>query len=437
VLEFGSAAVSLLIEVEADPQALDVHFSVDTTGSIEGEINDLQRDLKNVVIPELRKRIADVAFGVSAFQDFPQAPFGFEGGSRGIPADRPFRLLTGITTDVIQVGEAVTSLDQPLGAGGDVSEAGAEALWQIATGKGFKSDGVELIKPFTGKPEKGGGTLGGVGFRENTLRVVLHVTDAPTHEPADYEPFVSGSHSSDEAGDELAAIRCRLVGIVSAGCNKRKATDICESATYLKARGTLEKLAIRTGAVGPEAKKGSCAHGVDGEDVPSVDGQCPLVFDVAADGTGLSKALLDALTELVDGIRFDAVNGVASDDPIGFVQRIVPADVRQRAGEESAMTDDLLPINAPDGEVDSFVAVHSKTRLAFEVWLRNLRIAPTDVDQHFRVIVQILGDGLLIDQRTLRVVIPKGDRLAPANILDAASPTVDPGGTAADADAGG
>jgi hypothetical protein len=162
-----------------------------------------------------------------------------------------------------------------------------------------------------------------------------------------------------------------------------------------------------------------------------------LVFDVAADGSGLSKALLDALTKLVDGIRFDAVTGAASDDPIGFVQRIVPADVRQRAGEEPAMTDDLLPIDAPDGEADSFVAVNSKTRLAFDVWLHNLRIAPTDIDQHFRVIVQVLGDGLLIEQRTLRIVVPRGDRLAPLTIRDAASPTVVQGGTPGDADAGG
>lgn len=436
VLEFGAEAISLRIEVDADPQSLDVHFSVDTTGSIEGEIHDLQRDLQNVVIPELKKRIANVAFGVSAFQDFPLPPFGSEGGSRGIAADRPFRLLTGITTDIDRVGEAVMSLDQPLGSGGDVPEAGAEALWQIATGQGFKHDGIELIKPFTGKAERGGGKLGGVGFRENALRVVLHVTDAPTHEPADYEPVFSGTHSLVEAGDELAALHCRLVGIVSAGCSKTKATDICESSTYRQARGALEQLALRTGAIAPETSKGRCAHGADGEDVPSVDGECPLVFDVASDGTGLSKALLDALTQLVDGIRFDAVNGVASDDPIGFVQRIVPSEVRQRAGDEPAMTDDLLPTDAPDGEPDSFVAVHSKTRLAFEVWLHNLRIAPSDVDQHFRVIVQVLGDGLLVDQRTIRVVVPRGDRLAPRNTFDAAPPTVDQGDTATDADAG-
>jgi hypothetical protein len=431
VLAFGAPAVSILLEVDAEPKSLDVQFSVDTTGSIGGEIDELQRDLEHTVIPELDKRIFSVAFGVSAFQDFPLPPFGTPGGTRGVAADVPFRLFEGITSKLGNVITAVGKLDQPLGAGGDVPESGAEALWQIATGEGYALDGIDIIEPYSGRV--GGGKLGGVGFREGSLRVVLHITDAPSHGPDDYAGSFPGTHSVQEAGEALAAIGCKVIGIVTTGCGDGPPGADCDSPVYQRARGDLEEVAVLTGAVGPENKAGRCAHGVDGKEMLSVDGACPLVFDVAPDGTGLSNTLLDAVTELVDGIRFSTVSAAVGDDPIGFVERVVPSAVRQSADTVPAMIEDRLPKGSPDGEPDSFVAVHASTRLAFEVSLRNLRIAPTDVEQHFRVVVRVLGDDVLVDERTIRVTVPRGDKLAPRVSADAAAPDGNAAGTGDDA----
>ncbi len=248
--------------------------------------------------------------------------------------------------------------------------------------------------------------------------MVLHVTDAPSHEPADYVPLFPDTHSLSEAGDALAALDCRLVSIVSAPCTASEPEAGCNLERYLLARGALESVALRTQAVTTESSAGFCAHGIDGTNVPSIDGQCPLVFDISAEGEGLSRTLIDAITDLVDGTRFQLVSPNVSDDPIGFIERVEPVQVRQAKGADPPMIEDRLPESEPDGEPDSFVAVRSKTRLAFDIWLRNRLIASTDVAQRFRVIVQVLGDGLIIAERTIRVVIPPSNSLVPPQVVD-------------------
>jgi hypothetical protein len=420
VLTFGGPAVRRRIAIEADPGVLDVHFSVDTTASIDSEINQLQADLQSTIVPQLRARVADVSFGVSKFADFPAPPFGSPGDSTMSEApDTPFVLLTPITSDIATVASAVARLDQPLGEGGDAPEAGAEALWQIATGKGYAFGAKTLIVPYDGQAAKGGGRAGGVGFRAGALRVVLHVTDAPSHEPADYGSVFPGTHSLDDAGKALSALGAKVIGIVSGACDPAEPKSRCSDPLHAAARTDLEGVALQTGALGPEPMNDKCPTGIDATLVPSTGGKCPLVFDVDPAGNGLSTKLIDAIVGLVDGIRFKAVSGSAGDDPIGFVQSVMPVAVQQASSADAPMIADLLPSASPDGEPDSFVDVRSRSKLEFEITLRNRQIAPSEVEQSFRVIVQVTGDGLILTQRTLRVLVPAGDALVPSSDLDA------------------
>ena len=80
--------------------------------------------------------------------------------------------------------------------------------------------------------------------------------------------------------------------------------------------------------------------------------------------------------------------------------------IAPKAGDDAPQIEDLLPKDTPDGVDDSFVHVRTSDALRFEVRLRNRTIAPTDVDQTFRVVVQIEGDGVILEERTLRVVVP-------------------------------
>jgi hypothetical protein len=418
-LPFQGPAVLRTLELAAAPRVLDLHISVDTTASMNHEIDELQRSLRTQLIPMLRARVPEVSFGASRFEDFPGSPFGNQaaGGGRD---DQPFALLSAITSDEERVATAIANLDQPLGMGGDLPESGFEALFQIATGQGYRLGNKALIDSYVRKAEVGGGLLGGVGFREGALRAVLHVTDAPSHTPSEYAPLFPGTHDLQAAADALIAINAKLIGLVSE-CGKRVS---CDPDSTAAAREQLERLAIMTGAIGTTQDDG-CPYGVNGRVLPAVDDGCPLVFDVAPDGTGLSNTLIDSVAALLDGTRFRVVSALATDDPIGFVQRIEPIAPELEPDQPPPETADLLPEAEPDGQTDSFVTVAAHTPIAFELELRNLTIASSDTAQRFRIAIEVRGDGTVLERRTFRIVIPQGDRLAP--IRDAGGGDADGG----------
>ena len=135
--------------------------------------------------------------------------------------------------------------------------------------------------------------------------MVINVTDAPAHEPAEYGDAVPGTHSTQAAGAALQLIGARMIGIASGDGS----------------RAQMEALAVRTGAVAP-ATGGRCSTGVGGTLRGAVDGMCPLVFDIADDGTGLGAVLVDGILRFLDSLAFARVDGRATDDPHGFVQAI-------------------------------------------------------------------------------------------------------------------
>lgn len=395
-------SVSIALRLDASVGALDVQLSIDTTESMSQEIDNLQRELAQTIVPGLLDRVADVRFGVSRFEDFPKAPFGSSGDALGNPADAPFRLLTPVTSDRGRVATAVASLDQPLGIGGDVPESSAEALWQIATGAGYRADNETIIEPFApGEAQTDGKPVGGVGFRGDALRVVLHVTDAPSHGPRDYAGAFPDTHSLEQAAAALKEIDARVVGIATRTCKD----DACGT-NELRARRDLELVAHQTGAIEAMDENDLCPHGIDGVGVPAYRGTCPLVYDVRDDGSHLADTLVDAIAALVDSVRFAEVHGEANADPLGFVRSIVAVEVPQDKDVESPATDDVFPIDAPDGEPDTFVDVRRKAALGFEVRLTNRNVTPSDVAQRFRVVVRIVGDGVVLQERVLRVIVP-------------------------------
>ena len=389
VLPYFGPSVEEPMEVAGGVGTLDVFFSMDTTGSFGGEIDALQAELRTRVLPGLRDRVDDVAFGVGRFEDFPEAPFGSAG-------DAPFRLLSPITSDDGRVASAVASLDQPLGQGGDIPESGAEALFQIATGDGYPP----YVARYSRVAARGGGDLGGVGFRGDALRVVVHVTDAPTHGPRDYGTRFDDTHDLDEAIGALNELGVFGLGIASGD----------------GARPYLEAVAIGTNAVtAPE--DGACATGVDGASREPIDGECPLVFDVRSDGTGLGATIVDAIADLLATVRYDEVWAEA-DDALGFVRSLEAIEADAPPGIAAPARADRRPPG--DGVDDTFLDVRPGTRLSFRAVLRNEVIPPADYDQYFNVTVRIVGDGVTLLTRRLRIVVPRGR-------LDAGPPSIDAG----------
>lgn len=395
LLPYFGETVEEPLAVIGEVGRLDVFLSIDTTGSFGGEIDNLQRDLRARVLPALRERVHDVAVGVGRFEDFPAPPF-------GAPDDRPFHLLTAVTADDLVVADAVAALDQPLGDGGDIPESGAEALFQIATGEGYGS----LVPPYTGPG------LGGVGFRSSALRVVVQASDAPVHRPEDYAATFENAHSMDDAMNALNELGVFGLGIASGEA----------------ARPALERLAIGTGAV-TAPSGGACPTGAGGTARLPVEGVCPLVFDVRDDGTGLADALVDAIAGLLDAVRYDEV-WAETDDELGFVRSLEAVDAEPPDGIEPPWLADRRP---PDGVPDTFSSVGPGTRLRFRATLRNEGIPPADYDQYFQLTLRVVGDGVTLFTRSLRIVVPRGRLDAGTSPLDAGDLRTDAGSAPSDA----
>ena len=397
VLPYLGPEATVDLDATAALGQLDVVFSIDGTGSYEGEIGALQTELDNVIVPGLRRQVMDVAFAVARFEDAPFSPF-------GLPTDQMYVLFTGVTTDATRVAGAVARLDMPLGNGGDVPEAGIESLYQIATGTGLTVQGQTLAAPWTATAAPGGGTAPGVGFRTGSFRVVVHATDAPSHDSSDYGSIVPGSHSRADALTALSNARIRVLGIASDPA----------------ARPDLESFARATGAVVP-AHAGQCATGIGGalRTAPS-DGICPLVYDIMSNGTGLSTAIVSAIDSATAGITYGMVWGEAEDDRLGFVQSIEAVSAMPGPGEPQPLRQDLHP--SGDGVLDTFIDVSAGTSVVLRAHLANRSIEPADYDQVFRVLIRVLGDGLQLVTMEVRVTVPRG-RLDGSTASDASTST--------------
>ena len=131
------------------------------------------------VITPMQQQIPDSQFGAGAFEDFPVGNYGATKGSEcgkggsSLP-DQPLKLFSVITSDANQVQNAVNQFDTgqgPIGCGLDWPEAMIEALYQISTGEGLSGPGL------TNVPANHVG-VGGVGFRQGSMPVIIPITDA-------------------------------------------------------------------------------------------------------------------------------------------------------------------------------------------------------------------------------------------------------------------
>ncbi|NMC72378.1 MAG: hypothetical protein GYA57_20280, partial [Myxococcales bacterium] len=382
-------------------------LSVDTTGSFSGEINNIQSALTTTIVPGIRAEIPDSAFGVSRFEDFPVYPFGNVDCSGGRD-DAPFQLHQQVTTDVARVQAGVNALDAPMGCGGDEAESDLEALYQIATGAGVawsvrdSSSGALVtgsVPPFAPDPATpGGGTLGGVGFRDGAFPIVIHCTDAPFHLPLDPDPTsgyraagITEAHTAEETFAALNALSVRVVGI----------------STSSRARPSLLATARRTRAYVPPTG-GACPMGVDGapRDPEDVGGElmCPLVYDVREDGSGLAGTILTGVTTLVGAMRFESVGTRVRDDPHGFFQYAVPQSATPPPGAAMPTVADT----DGDGYFDTFRDLTPGTVVRFLVILRNDTVPRGTSDQVFTIYIQVIGDGVaVLDEKPVVIIVPR------------------------------
>ncbi len=410
--------------------ALDVFFLMDTTGSMSGEIANLQGALTSTVVPGIRAAVTDSQFGVGAQEDFPISPYGDLAGSdcgRGGDStpDQPLKVRQLITSDINAVQTGVNSLSNgpgaPIGCGNDWPEGTLEAIYQIATGNGLSSPSP------TNVPANHTG-VGGVAFRAGTMPVVVGISDADSHAvgatgscttTGDAEAYAGAvaavAHTRQDTKDALGAICARYVGIAAIQ------TSLDASCSP---QGYMTDLATSTGARVPPAAwdvgtrpagcaSNQCCTGQGGAgQAPDANGLCPVVFDVNPDGTGVGANIATGISLLTRFATFDVptdkqgvttdINGVPLPTPhttADFIKMVTPVSFVKPAPPP------VLP--DPTFDATTFHNVTPGTQVSFTVNAFNDFVQATGDAQIFRATIRVLASGCTpLDQRDVLILVP-------------------------------
>jgi len=417
------------LDFRTDIRSLDVFFAMDTTGSMQGEIDNLQSALVNQVITPITQQIPDTQFGAGAYEDFPVLPYGAlhgadcgKGGSQA--PDQPLKLFQTITPDPNLVLAAVNAYDTgigPIGCGMDWPEAAIEAMYQVATGEGIVGPDLTNVPPnHVG--------VGGVGFRSGSMPVVIPITDAMSHAPGEtatcpstgesvnYAGAVAGvAHSRQQTKDALAAICARVVGVASIEASlAASCTGLADEEDFARSTGArippeAWDVPARPANCGP----GQCCTDFNGAGrAPDPDGLCPLVFKVDSNGIGLGGSVVTGLQMLTRFGAFDVVTETEG-ETAGINGEPLPAGKTTADFLRSVVPDSFEkpppPPNLPDPTFDTvgFQNVTPGTVVRFGVTAYNDFVEGSDKAQFFRATIRVLAGGCTdLDQREVLILVP-------------------------------
>ncbi|MFT4977761.1 MAG: hypothetical protein ACI8S6_003668 [Myxococcota bacterium] len=212
------------------------------------------------IVEDLSESIDDITFGVAIYQDYNMSPYG--GGT-----EFPFELKAQQTTNTARVLSALTDLTDG-SWNSDEPASTMEALYQALSGQGYDqgcdrdyNDGEDVqplrsssSDPFGGtggdtySSAAGDGDLGGMGFREGALPIIIFVTDSTLRDPdaGHSSPGCSDAGTSDV---ELAkiALGARIIGVSMSAANKSAVDAISDiSFSWEYHSGTIKETLINT-----------------------------------------------------------------------------------------------------------------------------------------------------------------------------------------------
>ena len=355
------------IDVPFTPSILqaDVLFVLDSTCSMMGVLDTMAANFSQVVSGIT---IPDVAFGVAEFEDFAYISTSDWMGMVDA-GDKPFVLRQQITSNPSAVQTTLNSLWTHDGA--DAPESSMEALYQAASGRGYDQDcdntfdsttDVPPFQPDAGSDAFGGnvpgvsnpsiagtGSIGGAGFREGSVPILVYTTDNWMRDPdAGYSVpnLCSDAAGRSDVAEAVTDIGGRLIAV---GTNPTPIPQMVQ-------------LAVETGSLADLDGNGS---------------EEPLVFEGTSSAT--VDFVLEGIEALAGGSRWDLSLAV-QDEPYDFVSTIEPAVVEDSPiGQEVTFT---LTVDAG--------------------------VPQTQSDQVFVFPVQVLGNGtsILAEWELVLVVLP-------------------------------
>jgi hypothetical protein len=415
VLPYDGPEQSATLRFVPRVQKADVFFNIDTTGSMSGVIASLKSGLGSI-ISSTRGRLSDSAFGVAGFEDFPLSPYGG-------PNDEPFHLYTGITTDETTAQSGANAL--ALGSGGDGPEAGYEALFQAAVGTGVSGAGGDF-GPFAVS-----GRIGGAQFRTGALPIIVHATDATSH---DTEAVVGGTpypanfnaHGRTEALDALQGIGARVITIQN-GVSTPAATALHEVSDVTRA--VVPPCSFKISATEWRCGVDQCCLPDATAPTTGTGGvpECVLRYQIQNDGTGLSDVTTDGIDAIIKYTKFDVLaqgrddGDDATPDTGAFLTQVVAntPDDDFKPPLEPEFSCNPVPVPAAfNGEgfdngfsgfaVGSSSADREGARLFFTVHAQNVSVAETDEPQAFTAFIDIVDvqTGAVLDTQDVVVIVP-------------------------------
>ncbi|NOY26588.1 MAG: hypothetical protein GXP62_12000, partial [Oligoflexia bacterium] len=299
-------------EFELSVQMGDIAFLIDSTCSMSGTLNAVSSQF-SMLVSEISADLPDAQYGVATFDDY--AYGGYGNSSSG---DRPFILRQEVTSNTSRVQTVLSGLS--IHNGGDSPESSMEALYQALSGTGYdqncnhsydsSTDVLPFIAsssdPFNGAggqsrtgSDAGGGILGGMGFRDYALPIIIYATDTTMRDDDVGSYGTPGGCPGDAGSSDVVAstadLGAYLIGVGVGSSPVPQMTD----------------LATRTNSYADTNGDGL------------VDD--PLVFTWSGSSSStLRSTIVSAVEDLVGSIQFDRVSLQVENDPYGFVTGITP-----------------------------------------------------------------------------------------------------------------
>ncbi len=347
----------------------DIAFLVDTTCSMSSTAMAMASEFSSIVT-SIALTIPDAEYGFGTYDDYAYSSYGYSSSN-----DKPFYLRKQITSSTSQVQSAMSSFE--IHYGGDGPESTMEGIMQAATGIGYDQDCDTVydsdtdVRPFLANGSDpfgglggqnwsatppGGGSIGGMGFRDFALPIIVYATDNYFRDPENGYGVPGGC--PDDAGySDVVRAMSDLGGFLIGVCT----SSICEDQA--------ESLSAATGSYAD----------TDGDG--RVDDM--LVFTWTGSDEDFRATIVDAVEDLINSIQFERVELNIIGDEWGFVTSIDP--------EYYDNVDELGS---------------GSTTLTFTLNFRGV-VAATSEDQLYSMTLQVIGDEtILLDSLDIIVVVP-------------------------------
>lgn len=347
----------------------DIAFLLDTTCSMTSTLNGVSGEFSSIV-SALASSLPDAQYGVANFDDYAYGDYGVPG------TDKPFELVRQVTSSSSAVQSALSALR--VHNGYDLPESSMEALYQGLTGAGYDQDcdgtmdSRTDVKPFIASSSdpfagrggefydaSGDGAIGGFGFRDYALPIIVYATDAQMRDP----DASNNSYNGTPGGCPLDAGRSDVVS----AANAMGATLIGISVGGSAAVSQMTTLATQTNSLGD----------TDG------DGRADdaLVFTWSGSSATLRNTIISAIEDAVSAVQFTSVSLQVDGDEHGFVAEIEPASYPLSSSASGQVVDFTLTFRGA--------------------------VAALAEDQVFLVTLNVVGDGtVLLDTLDVYVVVP-------------------------------